>query len=108
MMFKRSLKLLPAALIAASMLLAGCNIDAKKAMVTKNTELFNRFGFASVPNHCGHACTDRHPGDARKRFAHSGPRGNLKYGSSNRRKRCPDSETVNRFRMNLTNLTNLL
>lgn len=28
---------------------AGSNIDAQKAMVTKNTELFNRFGFASVP-----------------------------------------------------------
>jgi thiol:disulfide interchange protein DsbG len=28
---------------------ADSNIDAQKAMVAKNTELFNRFGFASVP-----------------------------------------------------------
>src|SRR5665647_3557918 len=37
---------------------AGSNIDAQKAMVTKNTELFNRFGFASVPTIVGtHAQT---------------------------------------------------
>ena len=37
---------------------AGSYIDAQKAMVTKNTELFNRFGFASVPTIVGtHAQT---------------------------------------------------
>jgi thiol:disulfide interchange protein DsbG len=37
---------------------AGSNIDAQKAMVEKNTELFNRFGFASVPSIVGtHAQT---------------------------------------------------
>lgn len=32
---------------------AGRNIDAQKAVVAKNTELFNRFGFASVPSIVG-------------------------------------------------------
>ncbi|MDO8717587.1 MAG: thioredoxin fold domain-containing protein [Polaromonas sp.] len=37
---------------------AGGNLDTKKAAVGKNTELFNRFGFASVPTIVGiHAQT---------------------------------------------------
>lgn len=32
---------------------AGSNLDAKKAVVAKNTELFNRFGFSSVPSIVG-------------------------------------------------------
>lgn len=37
---------------------AGRNLDAKKAVLAKNTELFNRFGFSSVPTIVGtHAQT---------------------------------------------------